>query len=60
MKRILRILAAAISVATMMFTTSCKKPEGELSLSELYLFIYLFFRALFNVGEKKISYFSPF
>ena len=34
MKRILRNLAAVVSIATMMFTTSCNKQEEELSLSE--------------------------
>ena len=34
MKRILRNLVAGISIATMMFTTSCKKQEEDLSLSE--------------------------
>ena len=34
MKRILRNLVAGISIATMMFTTSCKKLEEDLSLSE--------------------------
>ena len=34
MKRILRFLVAVVSVAAMMFTTSCKKQEEDLSLSE--------------------------
>ena len=34
MKRILRNLAAVVSIATMMFTTSCNKQDEELSLSE--------------------------
>ena len=34
MKRILRIFAAVVSIATMLFTSSCNKPEEELNLSE--------------------------
>ena len=39
MKLILRILAAVVTVATMMFTTSCKKQGEDLSLSDLKLTI---------------------
>ena len=39
MKLIFKILAAIVSVATMMFTTSCNKQEEDLALSDLKLTI---------------------
>ena len=39
MKRILKMLAAAVSAVTMFITVSCDKPESDLSLSEVKLSI---------------------